>query len=480
MKRILYAAAECGPFIKTGGLGSVLASLPGELDHESCDVRVVIPAYECIPEEWKDQMETVAFFPVSMNWRSIPARVKSLVKEGTTYYFIENPMYFCGDYPYSDIWIDVEKFCFFCRAVLEMIAYLDFEPEIIHCHDWQSAMIPVYLHSPFYRDDPFYAGIKTVLTIHNLRYQGITDIDRMKDITGLPDEMFSYDKLEHYGNANMLKGGLSFADQITTVSRTYADEICTPEYGDGLEAVLAWRKEDLKGIVNGIDYKVYCPAKDPEIHSNYGPRSFEKGKKDNKRALQEETGLPVGEDILTVGIITRLTQQKGLDLLSPVMDRILSLPVQLYVLGGGEKEYEDIFRKAAEAFPDKVYLNTSYRDGLARQIYAGTDAILMPSRFEPCGLSQMMALRYGSVPLIRETGGLKDTVAVFGKSKAPTGFGFENCDPLELADCLESALHVFLEDGEQWKKIVARGMKKDYSWKASCRKYEKLYKELTG
>ncbi|MBR0381563.1 MAG: glycogen synthase [Eubacterium sp.] len=480
MKKILYAAAECGPFIKTGGLGSVLASLPGELDHENYDVRVVIPAYECIPLEWKEKMETVAAFSVTMNWRSIPTRIKSLIMEGTTYYFIENLNYFCGDYPYSDIWIDVEKFCYFCRAVLEMTAYLDFEPDIIHCHDWQSAMIPVYLHSPFYSYDPFFAGIKTVLTIHNLRYQGITDIERMKDITGLPDEMFSYDKLEHYGNANMLKGGISFADEITTVSKTYADEICTPEYGDGLEAVLDWRKDDLKGIVNGIDYKMYCPAKDPDIHTNYGPKSFPKGKKENKRALQELTGLTVGEDFLAVGIVTRLTQQKGLDLLSPVMDRILSMPVQLFVLGGGEKEYEDIFAKAAEAFPDRVYLNTSYRDDLARKIYAGTDAVLMPSRFEPCGLSQMMALRYGSVPLIRETGGLKDTVAVYTKSKTPTGFGFEACDPEELAACLETAVRVFQKDRDDWKKIVARGMRKDYSWKASCKKYEKLYDELTG
>ena len=478
MKNILYAASECGPFIKTGGLGSVLASLPRELNKEKFDVRVVIPEYACIPSEYKDKMETILKFPVQLNWRSGYATVKMLKMEGETFYFLGHPFYYEGDEPYGDIWMDIEKYCFFCKAVLDMLSWLDYQPDIIHCHDWQSALIPVYLKSAIYANDPFYKRIRTVMTIHNLRYQGTTDIDRLKDISGLPDDCFAYDKLEYYGQANLLKGGIAFADKITTVSKTYAEEICSPEYGEGLDGILNYRHKDLTGIVNGLDYDFYNPAKDPMIRKTYGLRKRSEARRENKADLQEQTGMPLREDRICLGVVARLTEQKGLDLLGPVMEDLLELPVQLYVLGGGQPEYVRIFEEAAARHPDQVYCNTMYTDLLAKKIYAGCDAILMPSRFEPCGLSQMMALRYGSLPVIRETGGLKDTVDVYGKSDQATGFGFEECSPRALLECLQTLCMVYQKKPDVWEEMTGRGMKKNYSWKASCRKYESLYKKL--
>ena len=477
MKRILYAAAECGPFIKTGGLGSVLASLPRELDKDQYDVRVVIPGYECIDQSWKDQMEYVLTFHMMLGWREQTAVLKKMVHEGVVIYFIENPYYFCGDSPYGDISADVEKFTFFCKAALEMLAYLKFEPDIIHCHDWQSAMIPVFLKGMF-SHDPFYSRIKTIMTIHNLKFQGWSDMGRMKDITGLPDEMFGFDCLESFGQANMLKGGLSCADKITTVSKTYAEEIKEPEYGENLDPVLRYRAGDLSGIVNGIDYKVYNPAKDPALKVRYGVKSFASARPANKAELQRRTGLPEGEEYFTLGIVSRLTDQKGFDLFSDIMKEMFDMPVQLYVLGGGQKEYEQLFRKAAEDYPDRVYLQTAYTDEMAKVIYGGCDAVLMPSRFEPCGLCQLMSLRYGAVPVVRETGGLKDTVAVFGESDKPTGFGFTDYQGSAFASAISQAYRVFTEDKELWNEIIARGMRKNYSWKSSCRKYERIYDKL--
>ena len=475
MKNILYVAAECGPFIKTGGLGSVLASLPRELSKEDYDVRVVIPCYQCIPREYRDQMETVVSFPMKLNWRDQFVRVKQLKMDGETFYFIENNFYFCGDSPYNDIWLDIEKFSFFCKAVLEMLSYLEYQPDLIHCHDWQSSLVPVYLKSSLYSFNPFYSRIKTIMTIHNLRFQGQTDIDRLKDLTGLPDDMFTYDKLEYYNQANLLKGGIACADRITTVSRTYAGEICTPDFGEGLDSTLNYRKEDITGIVNGLDYVFYNPSKDPAIAKKYGVKRRIEGKAVNKKDLLETVGLPEEEDVLVLGIVGRLTEQKGLDLFGPILPQLMEKPVKLLVLGGGQPEYVRIFEEAREKYPDKVYMNVDYSDALAKKFYAGCDAILMPSRFEPCGLSQMMALRYGSVPVIRETGGLKDTVAVVGKSDKPTGFGFEAAEPDALLACLMEVCRVYFEDRDLWNEMTERGMKKNYSWKTSCRKYEKLY-----
>ena len=438
MKKILFASAECAPFVKTGGLGAVVGSLPKQLNHKKYDVRVVLPDYHCIDAKWREQMETLVTFPMYLGWRMQTVTVKTLKYEGIVYYFIENNFYFCGDSPYYDMWVDIEKFSYFSKAVLEMLSYLEFEPDIIHCHDWQSSLVPVFLKA-FYCADPFYRNIKTVMTIHNLKFQGITEIDRLKDITGLPDDMFTYDKLEYNNSANLLKGGLVFADKITTVSKTYAEEIKQPEYGEGLDSVLQHRSDDLCGIVNGIDYDIYNPSTDEYILCHYDDKTFDKGKKKNKASLQAKTGLPKKRTAFTLGIVSRLTEQ----------------------------------------YPDKVYVQLDYTDEMAKYIYAGCDAILMPSRFEPCGLCQLMSLRYGAVPIIRKTGGLKDTVSIYNpKSKTGTGFGFTDYNAEGFLDAILAALDVYKKNPEEWKNLTAKGMRKNYSWKVSSRKYEKLYSDL--
>lgn len=478
MKKILYTAAECTPFIKTGGLGAVVGSLPKQLKSEGYDVRIAIPAYECIDEKWKKQMKSVVSLPVSLGWRNQMVTVKSFEYEGVICYFLENNFYFCGDSPYSDMWLDIEKFSFFSKAVLEMLSYLDFEPDIIHCHDWQTSLVPVYLKR-MYGYDPFYQNIKTVFTLHNMKFQGMTSIDHLKDVAGLPDDLFTYDKLEYYNSANMLKGGIVFADKVTTVSQTYAKEIQQPEYGEGLDELLQCRSNDLSGIVNGIDYQIYDPSQDEFIKYHYNEKTFRNGKKKNKKIMQKKAGLPVKNDAFTCCMISRLTDQKGFDLLGDVMEKLLKQNVQLYVLGGGEKQYEDMFRYFAEKYPEKVSANFDYSDEMAKILYAGCDATLMPSRFEPCGLSQLMALRYGTVPIVRRTGGLKDTVKNYNKRyHTGTGFGFDACDSAALLRTVKKAISLFEKEPEEWNAIVERGMKENYSWSASCKEYEKLYESL--
>lgn len=480
MKKILYVASESAPFIKTGGLGSVLGSLPREINPRKYDVSLVIPAYECIGQQWKSNMKELFVIPVHLGWRMLNARIFTLEYEGIHCYFVGNDDYFCGDSPYSDIWLDIEKFCFFSKAVLEMISYLDFEPDLIHCHDWQTGMLPVFLNV-WYKKSPFYKNIKTIMTIHNLKFQGITDIGRMKDITGLPDEVFTFDRLEFYGNANMLKGGIVYADWITTVSETYAKEILTEEYGEGLSASLAERKDCLSGIVNGIDYEAYDPSKDPWIPCKYTVRTAKKKRKNNKCELQTFAKTIVDERLFTAGIVSRLTDQKGYELLDGTLDPLFEKGMQLYVLGSGEPGVEKIFSDYQEKYPDQVYFNRRYEDKIAKYIYAGCDVTLMPSRFEPCGLNQLMALRYGCVPIVRETGGLKDTVSEYGKDEETeegTGFLFADYKKSEMAEALERAFVLYEEEPEAWGRMQERGMKKNYSWKASAKVYEKLYKAL--
>ncbi|MCD8018918.1 MAG: glycogen synthase [Clostridiales bacterium] len=480
MKKILYAAAECDPFIKTGGLGSVVGSLPKELRRKGYDVRIVIPAYQCMDEQWKSQMTSSLPFPVYMGWGSQPAVVRTLVYEGIPCYFVSNDFYFSGNAPYREMWQDIEKFSFFCKAVLEMLAYLDFEPDVIHCHDWQTGLIPVFLKT-FYGENPYYRNIKTVMTLHNMRFQGTTDINVMKGITGLPYDLFTYDKLESYGSANMLKGGIVYADKITTVSSTYAQEIQEPALGKGLDGALRYRSQDLSGIVNGIDYAVYDPSGDAYISYHYDSSDFREGKKKNKAALQKEAGLPEDGDVFAACIISRLTDQKGLDILEPVLHELLQQNVQLFVLGGGEKRFEEMFTRYKERYPDKIYASSDYNDRMAKLMYAGCDATIMPSRFEPCGLSQLMALRYGTVPIVRLTGGLKDTVMVYdAASQTGTGFGFEEYSSAALRTTMKHVLDVFRNHPDEWNAIAERGMKEDYSWSTSSEQYADLYETLLG
>lgn len=478
MKKILYAAAECSPFIKTGGLGAVVGSLPKQLKKRGYDVRIVLPAYECMDEKWKSQMDVSLPFPVHMGWRRYPITINTLEYEGITCYFLACDHYYSGESPYTEMWMDIEKFCFFCKAVLEMLSYLEFEPDIIHCHDWQTGLIPVYLKT-LYQNNPYYKNIKTIMTLHNMCFQGITDVETMKDITGLPKEVFAFDKLEFYGSGNMLKGGIAFADKITTVSDTYAREIQEEEYGEGLWELLRYRNKDLCGIVNGIDYQIYSPLQDAYIKYHYNVNTFRKAKKKNKLFLQKEAGLPVGKHIFTVCIISRLTEQKGLDLLIPHLNDFLRHDVQLYILGSGEKRYEAIFASVKTRYPDKVYFETEYSDQMAKYMYAGCDATLMPSKFEPCGLSQLMALRYGTVPIVRLTGGLKDTVQLYDERyHTGTGFGFREYSMEALRESLRQALQLYQERPEEWNGIAERGMRENYSWNTSCKKYEALYESM--
>ncbi|MBR5047433.1 MAG: glycogen synthase, partial [Eubacterium sp.] len=473
-----FAAAESAPFIKTGGLGSVIGSLPRELNHLGVKVSLVIPGYECIGQEYLDRMDILFSFPVKLGWRESMADLAYLRLEDMDCYFICNSGYYCGDSPYSDIWLDVEKFAFFSKAVLEMLSYLELPVDIIHCHDWQTGLLPVFLRT-MYGHDPYYKRIKTILTIHNMKFQGITEIDRMKDITGLPDHVFTYDKLECYGYANMLKGGIAYADLISTVSRTYAREIQTPEYGEGLFQSLYFRREDLYGIVNGIDWIIYDPETDGKIKENYSVKDFPEKRPENKLALQHLAGLPENKDTFAMGIVSRLTEQKGYDLLEGTLDSLFDQGAQLYVLGEGEDKVEKIFRSYKEKYPGQIYLETAYQDAIAKMIYAGCDITLMPSRFEPCGLNQMMAQRYGCLPLVRATGGLKDTVRDDGLLTGEgTGFVFDRYDKKELNLTLKRAYSMYKDHPKEWALRIEKGMREDFSWTHSAKAYEKMYFSL--
>lgn len=478
MKKVLYAAAECSPFIKTGGLGTVVGSVPRALCEKEYDVRVVLPAYECIGQEWKDQMTRIMDFPVCLGWRIQPASLYELKYNDVIHYLIGSSFYLSGDTPYSDVWLDIEKFSFFNKAVLELLAYIGYDPDVIHCHDWHTGLIPVYLRTE-YAKDPFYQRIRTVMTIHNLRFQGKTEMDHFKDVTGLPDEVFTFDRLEDHGCGNMLKGGLSYADKITTVSSTYAREIMEPEYGEGLHELLKHRRQDVSGIVNGIDTQVYNPSVDGYIRSQYDIGNFRKEKKKNKEYLQHQTKMPENDSVFTIAIISRLTDQKGLDLLSEVLDQILSQNIQMYILGGGEERFEAMFLSAKDKYPERIFVQFDYNDPLAKQMYAGCDAVLMPSRFEPCGLCQLMAFRYGTVPVVRLTGGLADTVKPYHEKKSTsTGFGFVEYSPQKLFATMQEVMAVFYEKRRAWDAIAKRCMQEDYSWEGQSEEYVRLYEAL--
>ena len=400
--------------------------------------------------------------------------------EGIKYYFIDNEYYFAGDKPYSDVRYDLEKFAFFSRAVLSALPVIDFRPDVIHCHDWQTGLIPVYLHDSFSNGD-FYRGIKSIMTIHNLKFQGVWDIDTIKDIAGLSDYYFTSDKLKDYDDGNYLKGGIVYADMVTTVSDTYAQEIKTPFYGEGLDGLMRARSNCLRGIVNGIDYKEYDPATDNLIAKNFSVENFRKEKVKNKTALQKELGLEVNPKKMMIGLVSRLTDQKGLDLIACVMDELCQDAVQFVILGTGEERYENMFRHFDWKYGKDVSANIFYSEELSHKIYASCDAFLMPSLFEPCGLSQLMSLRYGTLPIVRETGGLKDTVQPYNEyENTGTGFSFRNYNAHEMMGTVRYAEHVFYDKKRDWNKMVERAMKADFSWKASAEKYQQLYNDLIG
>ncbi|MDO4555199.1 MAG: glycogen synthase GlgA [Lachnospiraceae bacterium] len=481
-KKILFAASECVPFMKTGGLADVAGALPKEFDPKKWDIRVVMPCYSCISEEYLKKMKYVTHFHTSVGGL-LPKEyvgIMTLELDGITYYFIDNKSMFGGMKPYGDPYGDIRKFCYFSKAVLSILPSVDFKPDIIHCHDWQTGLIPVYLKTEFAGSD-FYKDIKSIMTIHNLRFQGIWDIETMKGLTGLPDELFTADKLEFNGDANMLKGGIAYADYVTTVSETYAEEIKTWEYGEGLDGLLRAREDTVCGILNGIDYKEYDPMTDSYLVSPYSVEDFRKKKWKNKTKLQEELSLPVDKSKYMIGMITRLTDQKGLDLIQYVIDYMTDEKTQFVVIGTGDPRYEDMFRYHESLQSERICAKITYSDELAHKLYAASDAFLMPSRFEPCGLSQLIALRYGSVPIVRETGGLKDTVEPLNEyENTGNGFSFGPYDARDMLKIINYSKEIYFGKKAMWNKIAERGMRCDYSWHTSREKYEALYSRLIG
>lgn len=478
MKKILFASSEAVPFIKTGGLADVVGSLPGYFPKSEYDVRVVIPKYMCMKEEFADRLELAAECQVQLNWRVQYAGVYKLEENGITFYFIDNEYYFAGPAPYGQIYQDAEKFGYFSKSVLTILPVIDFRPDVIHCHDWQTGLIPVFLAAQF-RNDEFYRHIRTVYTIHNLKFQGRWYIDAIRDVTGLPAEYFTMDTLESYGQANLLKGGVVFSDYITTVSETYAKEIQTTEGGEGLDGLLRTRSFRLSGIVNGLDYEMLDPASDTKIARQFDG-SITEYKKANKKDLQKSFGLTEREDAFLIGMVSRLTDQKGFDLVDYILDEILyDERIQIIVLGTGEERYENMFRYYEGKYPGRVSANIYYSEEAAQKIYASCDAFLMPSLFEPCGLSQLISLRYGTVPLVRETGGLKDTVEPYNEFEhTGTGFSFHNYNAHEMLYMIRYAHKIYELYPEEWLDIIRRGMAMDFSWKKSSSKYAAIYDAL--
>ncbi len=481
MTKILFVASEAVPYIKTGGLADVVGSLPKYFDKEKYDVRVILPKYACMDELLLAQLKFVCHFYVNLNWRKQYVGIFTTEYKGVRYYFVDNEFYFAGDKPYNNIYEDVEKFAYFSKAVLESLPYIDFAPDILHCHDWQTGLVPVYLRTT-YGSDNFYAGIKTIFTIHNMKFQGRWKIREVMDITGLPEHIFrTASGLESYGESNYLKGGIVYADAVSTVSPEYAKEITTREGGEGLDGLMNARIDSLYGIVNGIDYEEFNPETDPHIETNYTVKNAVAGKRKNKLALQKMLGLPVRDDVFMIGIISRMTSQKGFDLIAYILDEIFdTMDVQFVVLGTGEGQYENMFHHFHNKYPDKLWAHIGYSDEYAHKIYASCDAFLMPSLFEPCGLGQMMAMRYGTLPIVRETGGLKDTVEAYNEyENNGTGFSFSNYNAHEMLFILRYAQNIYKENRSRWNEIVQRAMQKDFSWGASAKSYETLYDKVT-
>ncbi|HWT75293.1 MAG TPA: glycogen synthase GlgA [Mobilitalea sp.] len=475
MLKILMVASEAAPFAKTGGLADVVGSLPSALLKQGADVRVILPKYGTIPLKLRESIVHSCSIYVKMGWRNLYCGIEQIEYNGVTYYFIDNEFYFNRDslYSYGD---DGERFAFFNRAVLEVIPYLDFTPDILHCHDWQAGMVPVLLEAE-YRNIEQYQGISTVFTIHNLRYQGIYHIDEMKEWFSLSDDYFTADKLEFFNCASFMKGGLTYSKVLTTVSNTYAEEIKYPFYGERMDGLLNARSEELFGIINGIDYEEFNPQKDSLIYQTY-TKSKINDKDANKLALQKELGLTEDEKVPMIGLISRLVDQKGLDLIACVFDEIIVEDIQLVILGTGDAKYEYLFKEAMNRYPGKVSANIRFDNTLAHKIYAAADLFLMPSLFEPCGLGQLISLRYGTLPIVRETGGLKDTVLSYNEvTEEGNGFSFSNYNAHDMLHTIRRAAAICRKKTLR-NKLRKAAMSCDYSWQNSAAKYMELYKNL--
>ncbi|MBQ2433206.1 MAG: glycogen synthase GlgA [Clostridia bacterium] len=475
--KILFAASECMPFVKTGGLADVIGALPKEIVKTGADIRVIIPLYRAIGQEVRERLEHVTYFYINLGWRRQYVGIEKLVNDGVTFYFIDNEQYFGRDYIYGKGGDEGERFAFFSKAVLEAISKIDFVPDILNCHDWQTGLIPV-LFKAQYQALPLYKDIKTVFTIHNLQFQGLYPVHMTEELLSLGDWAYTADNLEFYGQASFIKGGIVFADRVTTVSPTYAEEILSPYYGERLDGLLRSRKPFLSGILNGIDTIEYDPESDALIDYNYTAENFEV-KVQNKLALQKELGLNEDANAPVIGIVSRLSSQKGLDLIERVLDGIMATGAQLVVLGMGESKYVDLFGWAQWKYAGRLAACFQMNHGLAHRIYAGADLFLMPSMFEPCGLSQLISLRYGTLPIVRETGGLRDTVLAYNEFTGDgNGFSFFNYNAHDMLYVIERAVDLYKNKREIFNGLAKRAMKGEYGWDQSAKKYLALYETI--
>ncbi len=471
--KVLYVASEALPFMASGGLGDVAGSLPQALRKRLIGCRVVMPLYDTIKQELKDKMTFVTNISVPVAWRRQYCGIFQAKHEGVIYYLIDNQYYFKRDTIYGH-YDDAERFTFFARAVLEILPVVDFKPDIIHCNDWQSALTPVF-YTTLYSKDPWYQGIKTVFTIHNIQYQGTYGMELVGDVIGLNPADTSV--VEYDGDVNFMKGAIECADKVTTVSPSYAGEILDPWYSHGLDTILRERQWKLQGILNGIDVDNYNPETDKAIVKNYTVKDVKAGKAANKAALQKEMGLPQRADTPIIGLVSRLVSHKGLDLIKGILDELLSTTdVQVAVLGSGDWQYENFFREMQAKYPDKLAVTIGFIPALSRKVYAGSDLFLMPSKSEPCGLSQMIALRYGTVPIVRETGGLRDSITDSGDGQG-NGFTFKTYNAHDMLGAIRRATAAYW-DKDNWDVLVERAMNCDLSWGKSANEYIKMYKDL--
>ena len=480
-RSIAFIGSECYPFVKTGGLGDVMYALPKALVKQNCDVKVILPRYKCIPWKYQEKMVYKGSFQMNLcsDGRAFYVGIMEYVWDGVVYDFIDNEEFFSDGDPYINLIDDIPKYCYFSKAALAALNYMNWIPDIIHCHDWQAALVPVYLRTLF--ENTKLTSAKTIFTIHNLRFQGIYNIPTIQYWSGLPDYVFNKDALKQgYRDANMLKGGLTYSNVITTVSNTYAGEIQTAYYGEKLDAHLRYHSGKLRGIVNGIDYDIWNTATDSRLYANYDITSVLDKKKENKRKLQAELGLVQDENKFVIGLISRLTNQKGLDLLNAIIPQIMDEHTQIVVLGTGDDVYENSFRYYENAYKGRICSSIMYDETRAHRIYAGADALLVPSQFEPCGLTQLIAMHYGTVPIVRETVGLKDTVEPYNMySNTGNGFTFDRYEAGLLLDAINRAKTLYFTNRWCWDEMVQRDMDKNFSWDNSAKQYKDLYLELT-
>ena len=479
--KVLFVSSEVYPFAKVGGLADVVGALPVELQHHHCDARVIMPLYKSIKQKHEHNLDFIGWKMIKMGWRSLYAGLYTLTMNGVQFYFVDNEYYFNFDQVYVEYVFDIERFCFFQRAVLDFLGdFMGFEPDVLHCNDWQACMMPLLLDA-HYKKYGYHTNIKTVYTIHNLKYQGIHGIEVIQDLLDLPSEYLTDELSIKDGAVNFMKAGIVYSNSVTTVSPTYAYEIMTDYYGEGLNHTLQRYAYKVSGILNGINAEEYNPSKDPMIPQKYSIKNYEEGKAVNKKSIQEQLGLEVNPGAPLCTMISRLVDQKGLDLLLRVVEEMLYDGMQIVILGTGDAYYERSLADIAARNPGKMCACISFDNGLAHTLYAGSDIFLMPSLFEPCGLSQLIAMTYGTIPIVRETGGLRDTVVPYNEFTGEgNGFSFANINAHEFLFVTKYACDLYRHNKPVWNKLIEEGMKADYSWKKSAEEYAGLYSFITG